>query len=62
MGTGFTVHCEQDKDFGLKLQQSICSIEEVILIMGRGVEYIVGEYHLHALETARNRLGYWCQQ
>lgn len=63
MGTGFTVHCEKDKDFVLKLQQGIFSIEEVLLIMGRGVEYIVWEYqYLHLLETPRNRLGYWCQQ
>lgn len=56
MGTGFTPHCEQDKDFCLKLQQGIFSIEEVVSIMGRGVEYIVWDYNLHCLETASNRL------
>lgn len=49
MGTGFTVHCEKDKDFVLKLQQGIFSIEEVLLIMGRGVEYIVWEYQYFIL-------------
>lgn len=52
MGTGFTVHCEEDKDFVLKLQQGIVSIEEVLLIMCRGVEYILWEYqYLCPFET-----------
>lgn len=53
MGIGYTVHCEEGKDFVLNLQQDIFIIEELILTVGRGVEYIVWEYHLHPLEAAK---------
>lgn len=34
MGAGFTVHCEEDKDFGLKLQQGRLSVDDGVLIIG----------------------------